>query len=168
MGDLVVATFPTEAKAEVVGKRLLDLQREYMIEIGDAIVATKPLNGPVKCNSLLRSAATAATNPVSWGALVGMIILMPWAGLSLGAVAGTLGGAFTEMGIDDGFIRQATQRLQSGNAALILLIRKMTNDRVIKALQGVGGRVLRTSFDQTRARALHEALAASAAINPTA
>jgi uncharacterized membrane protein len=49
--------------------------------------------------------------------------------------------------------------LQSGNAALFLLIRKMTTDKVMAALHGVRGRVLRSSFDETKEEALQEALA---------
>jgi uncharacterized membrane protein len=54
MGDLVVVAFPTEAKAQEVGKKLLELQQEYLIEVEDAVVATKRPNGPVKFNNLLR------------------------------------------------------------------------------------------------------------------
>jgi uncharacterized membrane protein len=165
--DLIMVAFPTEAKAEAVGKKLLDIQPEYLIEVEGAVIATKQANGVVELNNLFRPAATGATNGASWGALIGMIVLMPRAGISLAAVAGTLGGALADTGIDDMFLRRAAQILQSGNAALFLLIRKMTTDKVVKALQGVGGRVLRTSFDRTKDGALREALAAHSMANPT-
>jgi uncharacterized membrane protein len=165
--DLIMVAFPTEAKAEAVGKKLLDIQPEYLIEVEGAVIATKQAKGVVELNNLFRPAATGATNGASWGALIGMIVLMPRAGISLAAVAGTLGGALADTGIDDMFLRRAAQILQSGNAALFLLIRKMTTDKVVKALQGVGGRVLRTSFDRTKDGALREALAAHAMANPT-
>jgi uncharacterized membrane protein len=165
--DLIMVAFPTEAKAEAVGKKLLDIQPEYLIEVEGAVIATKQAKGVVELNNLFRPAATGATNGASWGALIGMIVLMPRAGISLAAVAGTLGGALADTGIDDMFLRRAAQILQSGNAALFLLIRKMTTDKVVKALQGVGGRVLRTSFDRTKDAALREALAAHAMANPT-
>ncbi len=49
--------------------------------------------------------------------------------------------------------------MQSGNAALFLLIRKMTTDKVLAALRGVGGTVMRSSFDETKEEALQAALA---------
>jgi uncharacterized membrane protein len=55
--------------------------------------------------------------------------------------------------------KEAAQHLQSGNAALFLLIRKMTTDKVMAALQGEGGTVVRTSFDETKEEALRAALA---------
>jgi uncharacterized membrane protein len=130
------------------------------------VVAAKQTNNRVNLNQLFCPTTTGATNGASWGALIGMIALMPWASLSLGAAAGALGAALTNVGIEDTFIRQVAHTLQSGNAALVLLIRKTTTDKLIKALQGVGGRVLRTSFDHTKGEALRQALAAHAAANP--
>jgi uncharacterized membrane protein len=44
----------------------------------------------------------------------------------------------------------------------------MTTDKVLAALQGVGGTVMRTSFDHTKEDALRQALAAHTATNPAA
>ena len=57
-------------------------------------------------------------------------------------------------------MKEAAQTLQSGNAALFVLIQKMTTDKVLAELQGVGGTVLRSSFDHTKEDALRQALAA--------
>jgi uncharacterized membrane protein len=56
-------------------------------------------------------------------------------------------------------MRQAARTLRSGNAALFLLIRKMTTDKVVAALRGAGGTVMRSSFDETKEEALQAALA---------
>ena len=62
-------------------------------------------------------------------------------------------------------MRQAARTLQSGNAALFLLIRKMTTDKVLAALRGAGGTVLRSSFDETKEEALQAALAGARAVS---
>ena len=166
MSDLVVVAFATEEKAEEVRQKLLDMQREYLIELGDAVVAVKQPNGRVKLNQLFHPTAAGAAGGALWGTLIGMLFLMPLAGTALGAAAGALGGALTDAGIEDPFMKEAAQTLQSGQAALFLLIRKMTADKVLAALQGVGGTVLRTSFDHTKEEALRQALAAHTAANP--
>jgi uncharacterized membrane protein len=51
--------------------------------------------------------------------------------------------------------------LQPGNAALFVLIHKMTGDKVLEAIKGTGGTVLKTSLDHTKEQALRDALAAS-------
>ncbi len=167
MSDLVVVAFPTEEKAEEIRQKLLGMQREYLIELGDAVVAVKQPNGHVKLNQLFHPTAAGAAGGALWGTLIGMLFLMPLAGTALGAAAGALGGALTDAGIEDRFMKEAAQTLQSGQAALFLLIRKMTADKVLAALQGVGGTVMRTSFDHTKEDALRQALAAHTAANPT-
>jgi uncharacterized membrane protein len=38
MSDLVVIAFSTEGKAEEVRQKLLTMQKDYLIELGDAVV----------------------------------------------------------------------------------------------------------------------------------
>jgi uncharacterized membrane protein len=159
MADLVEIAFPSEQKAEEVRQKLLDMQKEYLIELGDAVIAVKQPNGHVKLNQLFHPTAVGAVSGAFWGTLIGMIFLMPLPGAAIGAASGAIGGALSDVGINDGFMKEAAQTLQSGNAALFLLIRKMTTDKVLAALQGEGGTVLRTSFDHTKEEALRTALA---------
>lgn len=163
MSDPVVIEFPSEAKAEEVRQKLLDMQKEYLIEIEDAVIAIKQRNGRIKFNQLFHPAAAGAAYGSLWGLLVGMIFLMPVAGAVLGTASGAISGALTDVGIDDRFMKDVAATLDSGNAALFLLIRKMTADKVLADLKGVGGKVLRTSFDHTQENALREALAAASA-----
>jgi uncharacterized membrane protein len=159
MSDLLVVAFPTEAKAEEVRKKLLDMQQEYLIELEDAVVAVKQPNGQVKLNQLFHPTRFGAASGALWGTLIGLIFMMPLVGTAVGAASGAIGGALTDAGINDQFMKDAAQALQAGNAALFLLIRKMTTDKVLEALQGVGGTVMRTSFDHTKEEALRKALA---------
>ena len=168
MSDLVVIEFPSEAKAEEVRQKLLDMQKDYLIELGDAVIAIKQPNGGVKLNQLFHPTATGAVSGTFWGTLVGLIFLMPLAGAALGAAAGALGGALTDVGINDQFMKDVSQSLQSGNAALFVLIRKVTADKVLEGLRGVGGTVLRTSLDHTKEEALQRALAGAVAAQPAA
>jgi len=52
MADLVEIAFPSEQKAEQVRQKLLDMQKEYLIELSDAVIAVKQPNGHVKLNQL--------------------------------------------------------------------------------------------------------------------
>ena len=160
MSDLVVIEFPSESKAEEVRQKLLNMQKEYLIELGDAVIATKQADGKVKLNQLFHPTGAGAAIGTLWGALIGMIFLMPLAGAAIGAASGALSGALTDVGINDGFMKEVSSTLDSGSAALFLLIRKMTTDKVLEDLKGVGGKVLQTSFDHTKEVALQTALAA--------
>jgi hypothetical protein len=47
MADLIAVVFPSEEKAEEVRQKLLAMTREYLIEIGDAAIATITDQGTV-------------------------------------------------------------------------------------------------------------------------
>jgi uncharacterized membrane protein len=72
------------------------MQKEYLIEFGDAVVAVKQSNGRAKLNQLFHPTASGAVSGTFW-ALIGMIFLMPLAG----AASGALGGALTNNGTND-------------------------------------------------------------------
>ncbi|MCI0467957.1 MAG: DUF1269 domain-containing protein [Beijerinckiaceae bacterium] len=159
MSDLVVIAFPSEEKAEEIRQRVLNLQKEYLIELGDAAIAVKQPSGTVKLNQLMSTTAAGAVSGTFWGTLIGLIFLMPLAGAAVGAASGALGGYLTDVGVNDAFMKEVAESLQPGNAALFLLVRKLTTDKVLADLKGVGGTVLKTSFDHTKEEALRQALA---------
>jgi len=161
MSDLVVIEFPSEAKAEEIRQKLLDMQKDYLIELGDAVIAVKQPNGRVKLNQLYQTTAIGAVTGTLWGTLIGMIFLVPLLGAAVGAASGAIGGALSDVGINDRFMKEVAEGIEAGNAALFLLIRKVTADKVLADLKGVGGKVLRTSFDHTKEEALRAALAAA-------
>jgi uncharacterized membrane protein len=165
MSDLVVIVYPTEAKAEEMREKLLTLQKEYLIEIGDAVIAVKHQDGQVKLNQLLNTTAMGAASGGFWGMLIGLIFMMPLLGAALGAASGALGGALTDFGINDTFMKDLSASLQPDNAALFVLIRKMTGDKVLEAIKGTGGVVLKTSLDHSKEQALRDALAAAPALS---
>jgi uncharacterized membrane protein len=171
MSDLVVIAFPTEAKAEEVRQKLLAIQKDYLIELGDAVIAVKDAQGRIKLNQLMNMTATGAVSGAFWGTLIGLIFLMPLVGAAMGAASGALGGALTDVGLDDKWMKETAAAIQPGTAALFLLVRKVTADKVLEKLKGEGGTVMKTSFDHTKEAALQAALAevkAAAPASPSA
>jgi uncharacterized membrane protein len=168
MADLLVISYPTEAQAEEVRARLLGMQKEYLIQLGDAVVAVKNADGRVKLNQLFAPTAAGAASGALWGTLIGFLVLMPLAGAAVGAASGALAGRLSDVGINDNFMRDVAKSLDDGHAALFLLIRKMTADKVMAELRGLGGNIMRSSFDETKEEALRAALAdAQAAVGTT-
>jgi len=85
-------------------------------------------------------------------ALIGLIFLMPLAGAALGAASGAIGGALTDAGINDKWMKETAAAIQPGTAALSVLVRKVTADKVLEGLKGEGGTVMKTSLTTPRKR----------------
>jgi uncharacterized membrane protein len=159
LSDLLVIEFAGETKAEGVRELLLAMQSEYLIEPGDAVVAVKDASGRLKQSQLSAPVEPGALSGTFWDSLIGLLFLMPLSGAQTGAAFGVISGPLADLGFSDAFIRQAARTLQSGNAALFLLIRNMTTDKVLAALRGVAGPVMRSLCDETKKDALRAALA---------
>ena len=158
MSNLVVIVYPNEEKAEEVRKRLFELQVEHLIKIGDAVIATKTESGSVKLNQMMNLTAAGAASGSMWGLLIGVLFLNPLIGVAAGAASGALGGALTDVGINDPFMKKLAETIEPGSAALFVLVKEITTDKVLAAIKGYGGVVLKTSFDETKEQALRDAL----------
>ena len=159
MADLIAVVFPSEEKAEEVRGKLLGMQKEYLIDMGDAVIATKSENGKVKLNQLLNTTAAGAAGGSFWGLLIGVLFLNPLVGVAAGAASGALAGALTDIGVNDKFMKEMSGEIGEGEAVLFVLVKKVTGDKVLDGIKGSGGRILQTSLDHTREERLREALA---------
>jgi uncharacterized membrane protein len=160
--DLVVIVYPSEEKAEEVRQRLFKLQKEYLITINDAVIAVKTEAGTVKLNQLVNTTAVGAASGSFWGLLIGVLFLNPIIGVALGAASGALGGALSDFGINDNFMKELAASIKPGDAALFVLIKNMTADKVLNEIKDAGGTVLKTSLDETKEQVLRDALSKAA------
>ena len=80
MSDLVVIVYSSEEKAEEVRKRLFELQGEYLIKMGDAVIATKDEKGRVKLNQVMNMTAAGAAAEVSGVCSLACYSLIRWLG----------------------------------------------------------------------------------------
>ncbi|MGH9262833.1 MAG: DUF1269 domain-containing protein, partial [Acidimicrobiales bacterium] len=90
--------------------------------------------------------------------LIGLIFLNPLAGLAVGAATGAVAGKLTDVGINDDTIKQIGQQLQGGKAAVFLLARSATVDRVIDAIKPYNPTVIQTNLTKDREEELVQAL----------
>ena len=103
---------------------------------------------------LFQPVARGTESGMSWESLIELLFIMPRAGAAVDAASGARGGWFADLGITDDFTKQAARTLRSGNAALFLLIRKMTTDKVLAAWRGAGATVMRQFVRRNQGRDL--------------
>ena len=161
MATLVVIDYESEVKAEEVRLALLKMQKEYLIDLADAVVVVRDEKGRVKLRQLYNLTASGAASGGFWGALIGLLFLNPLFGFAIGAAAGAITGALQDVGIDDGFMKNLGETLKPGTAALCVLIRKMTPDKVVEEIQKFGGTLIKTNLCHENEAKLREALASA-------
>src|SRR5215470_11888686 len=161
MSTLVVIGYNEPYKAEEVRLKLLKMQRDYLIDLEDAVVATKDSKGKVKLHQPVNLTAAGAASGGFWGALIGLIFLNPLLGMAVGATAGAVSGALTDLGIDDKFMKELAGTLKPGSSALFVLVRRSTPDKVLEELSGTGGKVLKSSLSHDDEAKLQAALSAA-------
>ena len=161
MSTLVVIEYDDMFKAEETRLRLRKMQKDYLIDLEDAVVALKDKQGKVKLHQAVNLTAAGALTGGFWGALIGLIFLNPLLGVAVGAGAGAVSGALTDVGINDNFMKELAGGLTPGSSALFVLARKATPDKVLEEMRGTGGKILKSSLTHEDEAKLQAALSAA-------
>ena len=160
MSSLVVVGFPTVNEAEEVRSQLVDIQKEQLISLEDAVVVEHDIDGKVHLRQALNLTTAGAIGGGFWGSLVGLLFLNPLLGAAVGASIGAASGSLSDLGINDGFMREVGETLPPGTAALCLLARDSTPDRLIDRLRAHAphAKLLRTNLSHTDEERLRQLL----------
>lgn len=164
MSDLVVVAFPDQELAFELRAELAKMQKAYLIDIEDIVVVTRDEKGKVKLHQAVNLTSAGAVGGGFWGMLIGMLFLNPLLGAAIGAGAGALSGRFTDIGINDEFMKDLAKNFQPGCSAVFILVRKVTGDKVLEGLSEFRGKgkVLQTSLEKDRENTLREFLESQA------
>ena len=166
MSELIVVGFEDPNEADRVLTELQRMQKEYLVDLEDAVVAVRGPDGKVRMKQSVdlvgAGAATGALWGAMWGTLVGLLFLNPLLGLvtgaAFGAGAGALSGGLTDYGINDDFIRSVGEALKPNTSALFVLVRKAQPEKVLAELSRFHGRVIRSSLSPEQEARLQAAL----------
>jgi uncharacterized membrane protein len=126
--------------------------------LADAVVVVRDDKGRVRLRQMYNLTAAGAMTGGFWGALMGLLFLNPLFGFAIGATAGAVSGALRDVGIDDNFMKSLGETLKPGTAALCVLIRHMTSDKVVEEIQKYGGTLIKTNLCHENEAKLRQAL----------
>lgn len=157
MSELLVIGYDTPEEAEQARTTLIDMSHDYLVDVGDAVVATADSKGHIKLNQMVNLWTVGASGGAFWGILVGLLFLHPLIGVAAGAASGALMGALSDYGINDDFMKKVSAVLKPGQAALFIMARKTSSDRVLQKLGEKGGRIIRTNLDVSQEERVREA-----------
>jgi len=160
MSTLSVWRFDTPDGADNAVGTLEGLTRQQLISVHDAATvswatgAKKP-----KTRQLHDLAGAGALGGAFWGMLFGLLFLVPLLGAAIGAAAGALMGKFSDVGIDDVFIKRTREEITPGTSALFVLTSDAVRDKVQQAFSGQRAELLFTNLSTEQEAALREAFA---------
>ena len=162
MSDLVVVLFKDQSTAFEMRAALAKMQKQYIIEMEDAVVVTKDEKGKVKLHQAMNLTVSGAASGGFWGMLLGLIFLNPLLGWAAGTGMGALSGKLSDIGIDDKMMKELAESFTDGDSALFVLVRKATPDKVLEGLKEFAGKgkVLKTSLKQDSEEALRAVIEA--------
>lgn len=164
MSTLVAVVFGDESTAFEMRAALAKMQKQYLLEMEDAVVVTRDEKGKTKLHQAVSLTAAGAVSGGFWGMLIGLLFLNPLLGAAIGAGAGALSGKFTDIGLDDKMMKDIGNSLKPGSSALFVLLRNVTADKVLDGLKQFAGKgkVFQTSLDKDDEKTLREALETAA------
>lgn len=153
--------FSTASGAEYALETIQRLQQQHLIVLHDAALVTWPVGTKrPKTRHLTNLSGQGALDGVFWGLLFGLIFFVPLLGAAIGAATGALVGHFSDVGIDDKFIKQMRAKVIEGTSALVLLTSEEVPDRVIDALRGTGLEIITTNLSMEQEEKLRQAFEA--------
>ena len=159
MSDLVAIAYDDLPTAQQVASNVGEAAKAHLIEIDDVVVVERRDDGKVKLHQPSLAGFGAAGGAL-WGGLIGLLFFVPLFGMAVGAAAGAAGGAMSDSGVDDDFMKRLGSELEPGKAALIVLVSKMSADKVLPEIKGPGT-VIQTALSDEDEGALQQALDAA-------
>ena len=158
MSTLVAIAYPDAATAERVRAELIQMTKEHLMQVDDAVVVEHRPDGKIKLHQAVSTTGAGAAGGALWGGLIGLLFLAPLFGMAIGAASGAVMGKVTDVGVNDDFMKQLGAKTPPGGAALIMLGRAEAPERVLERVRQYGGDVIQTSLDEEQEERLRAAL----------
>jgi uncharacterized membrane protein len=159
MSDMIVFTTPTPEGAYAMREALDDLNALELIDMKDAAVVERLEGGGARVRQAVNLVGAGALGGAVWGALIGLAFLSPWLGMAVGAIAGAAAGKFTDIGIDDEFIREIGENIRPGQSALFLLIDGWERSKALRLLADFDAAIIHTNLSADEETRFREAFA---------
>lgn len=161
MSDLIVVGYDDHDTANRSYAQVIQLQKDHIVELTGLAVVTVDRDGQSHVDTPTKIVSGSAAAGAMWGALFGLLFLVPVGGVALGGAIGALLGKLNKSSVDQSFRSRVQSLLSPGKAAVVIMSRQRTEDKFTDALKPFGGRILKTSLSDEQERELAEDLAAA-------
>src|SRR3954470_15586900 len=131
MSDIIAIAYKDLPTAQEVTSNLAEAQKAHLIDLDDLVIVERQGDGKVKLHQPSLTGA-GALGGAAWGGLIGLIFLVPFFGMAIGAASGAIAGKLSDTGVDDKFMKELGDKLEPGGAAVIGLVRSINEERILE------------------------------------
>jgi uncharacterized membrane protein len=157
--NVVVLGFEGQYGAETMLDNLKQWQEEGLIELEDAVLASRGEGKEVEIEQTHKKSRKPLVKGGGAGLLAGMLLGGPILGLAAGVAAGGISRARKDYGLDDEFVKEASEWVRPNKSALFLLVKQANAEEVLERLRPTQAVVLSTTLAPEAEKRLREALA---------
>jgi uncharacterized membrane protein len=162
MSVLIAIAYPDRATVERARENLREGARDGAIQVEDAVVMIRDEDGTLEVRQGSTGVGGAALSGGISGGLIGYLLMAPLFGMAAGALAGGViwKSMFGDAGVAEDFVKELSENLEPGRAALILLARELDPEKVLPRIKE-HGHLIQTSLGAEVEAQLDAALAAA-------
>ncbi len=148
MSDLIIIGYEDHDTAQKAYDQVLNLQRDFIVELSGLAVVRVDADGKQHVDTPAKIVGASAASGAMWGMIFGLLFLIPGVGFLVGGAWGALIGKLGKSGINKAFKERVDGLLEPGKAAVVILARKVTEDKFFAGIGQFGGIVLKTSLSE--------------------
>lgn len=156
--NIVVLAFDGRYVAKATLKNIQKMQEEGLLEIVDAVVASRGPGSEVKIEQTHSDKGRFALRGSGIGLLAGLLLGGPIGGLVGGAAVGAIAGALKDYGIEDDFIEEISESLKADSSALFLMVKNAKAEETLERLKPFEAKVLSTTLSEEQEQKLRKVL----------
>jgi uncharacterized membrane protein len=158
--DLIIIGYDDHDTARRAYEQVITLHHNHVVDLNGLAVVTVDDEGKSHVDTPGKMVASSTASGVLFGALFGILFLIPGAGILIGGALGALMGRLGKAGINASFRQRVQSMLTPGKAAVVVMTKKITEDKFAAAMRPYGGEVLQTSLSDQDEKELAEELTA--------
>ena len=159
MSELIILGYDSHETAQQAFAKVERLQQDFVVDLAGLAVVRVDADGKKHVDTSGPIVGSSAASGALWGMLIGILFLVPGIGALVGGAMGALSGKLAQGGIDRAFRERVEGMLQPGSAAVVVMTRKLTEDKFAAAMSEFGGTVLQTSLSDDDEKGLADELA---------
>lgn len=161
MSELIIIGYDDHDTARRAYEKVQSLRNAHIVDLAGLAVVTVDADGKSHVDSPGKQITDSALSGALFGMIFGVLFVVPFAGMIVGGAIGALMGRLAKSGINSSFRERVDELLAPGRGAVVIMAKRITQDRFSDAMRPFGGEVLQTSLSTEDERELAEGLAAS-------